>query len=490
MSPHQRPSKVRDFEDGQSNNFQDVETDMDGVGKCLQYPDPTPLASKLRLNDDVEDPLWMRSTRRPAVSRSSNFGMMGPPPTPAPKAARDPNVSVEEDVDDIPTRAEDTLKTNRNYLSPLSRSGSYTASNYTVNTDGLAIAPQAARQSMDMADSPSPVNIPPPPPKVVTWETTRLKGTWKLEKLKGPASHFPSHLLKILEHWHETNGIEPPPCFWTGKINGLRKWGNFKVFGREGDEHDMSIFKISCSTPRRTYCVVILHSENEADVFIDYSDVRTVKGNDFVRYECHFLTPWHGARYGFERQDSAIHVWSDPHRKIEFCTSWFDGRDSVAQGSRTRGKGKNPYPAVPMTPTLGEQHRSYSFNSTGSAMSASSSKKPVPDADSDEEGIVAPTRVKRALFTPTSIRFKLFSQFPPQARILAFNDCISSEEIFKRAREFYSESEMSREMGLLCKIPGEAQLRYIGAGCADEFDILCEDIRDFRCASPVSAQLR
>ncbi|KAJ5930510.1 hypothetical protein N7466_006003 [Penicillium verhagenii] len=417
---------------------------------------------------------------------------------------------MEENVNDIPVRAEDALRTKRKYLSPFSRSGTYTASNYKVNTDRLPILSrfavnvdelatrvQPARQLMDMANLPfvtceqsketglfeikkSPFNVPRRVPKSVIWESPRVKGKWRMEREKGPATHFPTHLLDILEHWHENNGVEPPPCFWKGQIEGTKKWGNFKVFDREGEEHEISIIRVSCTAPRyRTYCIILLHSEDEADVFIDYSDTRTIKANDQVRYDCQFLTAWHGARHGFERLDCAIHVWAEPGRKIHFCPSWFDRRDSVAQGFRTRARGRSPYPAVPMTPTPGDQHGGYyTFNSIGSKISASSSKKPVPDADSDEEGIVAPTLpLNRSLFSPTSIRFKLFSEASPHERVFCFNNPISSDAIFKKAREFLPEAEMSRGMGLLCKVPGQAQIRYIGEGCADEFDILCEDIR-------------
>ncbi|KAJ6114914.1 hypothetical protein N7486_000692 [Penicillium sp. IBT 16267x] len=312
-------------------------------------------------------------------------------------------------------------------------------------------------------------------PQILTFSPTRSAGLWKIQKHRGPAKCFPRHLLEVLDEWHEEHPFEAPSCQWKGRPDRTQKWENFKIFDQEGDEHEVSLFKITVTRPKyRSYNIMILYSENAPEVFVDCATncrPTNMRGSGF---QGQYVVAWLGLTRGFENDNCAIWVWAPKGADIPFSSRWFARQK---QDKRPRSI-KIEKDSNPITPTKITPSRPVTFFSPDlDDMPTPYSVKQLVEDESDEEGIVVPTRVRRNIFSPPSIRFKLLSDTSPNVRIFPFNDQTDSNAIFKKAREFYQDVKMSQEMALLCKVPGQEELRYIGEGCADEFDILCDDIK-------------
>lgn len=76
-----------------------------------------------------------------------------------------------------------------------------------------------------------------------------------------------------------------------------------------------------------------------------------------------------------------------------------------------------------------------------------------------------------------NVQFKLLSCNQSIVRVSPMAGCIVYT-LFQKAREFYQNAEADGGMVLHLKMPGIAQERYIRESYKEEFDILCEDVKN------------
>ncbi|KAJ5639626.1 uncharacterized protein N7484_007488 [Penicillium longicatenatum] len=410
-------------------------------------------------------------------------------PLPALKPKRTADVTMRDVFHDIPMLAQDELKQKHSARALTHDSDALTEIDDAIKHDGVSppstqlvttpqhfLDPHAPRVSYEPSESTGLFEIREQPsmasqsPPSLTFSPIRSAGRWKINKYRGPANCFPAHLLQVLDEWHEENPLEAPPCHWKGRTEGTQKWENFRVFDQEADEHEVSIFKITVTRPKyRTYNLMILHSDNAPEVFVDCATHCRPTNMRGTGFQGHYVVAWLGLTKGYENDNCAIWVWAPEGTEIPFNSGWFDKRPR----SMKIEKGSSPITPARTTP----RHPATFHHSDPDNMLTQYSEKQSVQHVWVEEGVVAPSRVRQNLSPITSIRFKLLSDTSPNVRIFSFNDRIDSTDIFKKAREFYQDVEISRKLALLCKVPGQEELRYIGEGCADEFDILCDDIK-------------
>ncbi|KAJ5910021.1 hypothetical protein N7504_004664 [Penicillium tannophilum] len=404
------------------------------------------------------------------------------------------DVTMKDAIDDTSMLAQDVLEKSRADRASTHDSDALTEIDDAIKHYGVGppytqmvttpehfLDPHAPRVSYELFEKTGLSEIKESPSKAsrflqtFTFSPTRSPGNWKIQKYRGPAKCLPLHLLEVLDEWHQNNPLEAPPCQWKGRTEGTQKWENFKIFDQEGDEHEVSIFKITVTRPKfRMYNLMILHSENAPEVFVDYATNCRPPNMRGTGFQGLYVVAWLGLAQGFENENCAIWVWAPEGTDVLFRPGWFTLEKRKKQPRSIKIE-KSP---APITPRKNTSSCPLTFHSPDSdTIPAPYSVKQGIKYESDEEGVVASTRVCRKLFSPPSIRFKLRSDTSPNVRIFAFNDQTDSRAVFNKAREFYQDKDFFREMALLCKVPGQEELRYIGEGCEDEFDLLCDDIK-------------
>ncbi|KAJ5538173.1 hypothetical protein N7494_007652 [Penicillium frequentans] len=453
-----------------------------------------------RLQNDKES-LSVTKSSSSSVSPLSEFNeeglvteMKSPLHSPAFVPEQTADVTMKDVIDDTSMLPQDGLARNRADRASTHDSDALTEiddaikhydvgppSTQMVSTPEHFLDPHAPRVSYELFEKTGLFEIKETPSKAsrslqtFTFSPTRSPGNWKIQKYRGPAKCLPLHLLEVLDEWHQNNPLEAPPCQWKGRTEGTQKWENFKIFDHEGDEHEVSIFKITVTRPKfRSYNVMVLHSENAPEVFVDCATNCRPPNMRGTGFQGLYVVAWLGLTQGFENDNCAIWVWAPEGTDIPFRPGWFTPETRNKQPRSI----KIEKSSTQITPRKNTPSRPVTFYSPESdTMPAPHSGKQGIKYESDEEGIVASTRVCRNLFSPPSIRFKLRSDNSPNVRIFAFNDQTDSRAVFNKAREFYQDKDYFREMALLCKVPGQEELRYIGEGCEDEFDLLCDDIK-------------
>lgn len=420
--------------------------------------------------------------------------MRSPLRSPALKPKQTADVTMRDVIDDTHMLAQDELKKKRANRASTHDSDALTEIDDAIKHDDMSppstqlvttpehfLDPHAPRVSYELSEKTGLFEIKETPIKalrsaqIFTFLPTCSPGRWKMQNYRGPAKCIPTHLLEVLDEWHQENPTDAPPCQWKGRTEGTQKWDNFRIFDQEGDEHEVSIFKITITRPKhRAYNLMILHSENAPEVFVDCAANCRPTNMRGTGFQGQYVVAWLGLTQGFENENCAIWVWAPEGTDIPFSPGWFtlEKRDKQPRSIKIE-KGSTPITPQKITPS-----RPVTFYSPDSdTMPAPYSGKQSIKYESDEEGVVASTRVCRNIFPPPLIRFKLRSDTSPNVRIFAFNDQTDSRAIFNKAREFYQDKDFFREMALLCKVPGQEELRYIGEGCDDEFDILCDDLK-------------
>ncbi|KAJ5772246.1 hypothetical protein N7520_002775 [Penicillium odoratum] len=481
---------MSDSQQLQSDLWLTVETAYNGLAEICAQTSP----KKRRLNDGESLPI--KKTTSDTDSNLSEvpetFGDLTPWLSPVQKPDQTADMAIRDAAPVMPTVAQEDLGTEHAFRASTDNSDATTEIDDAIKHDGVSppsdqlvatkehfVDPDAPLVCYELSEKTGLFEIKETPIKsfqlsnFVTWTPSRVKGTWRIQKYRGPAEFFPAHLLTVLEEWHQEYPLEAPPCQWKGRSEGAQ-WVNFKIFDHDGDEHDISIFKVTISHPKaRKYNMTILHSENAPEVFVDCAMQCRPMNFKVSGCQCQYVFAWLGLIEGYENDSCAIRVWGPEGTDIDFKSRWF-GPD---QGKRAKSVKTDKHPN-PATPIKGPSRRSAKlYNSDSDTMPTPYSLKQRVEYDSDEEGVVAHDPVRKILFSPPSIRFKLLSENSPNVRIFSFNEQMDSGQIFKKAREFYQDIKAPSEMALLCKVPGQQELRYIGEGCDDEFDILCDDIK-------------
>ncbi|KAJ5114797.1 hypothetical protein NUU61_000556 [Penicillium alfredii] len=326
-------------------------------------------------------------------------------------------------------------------------------------------------------------------------------------RVVGPNLPFPSRIAQILKIWHGKYPEIQPPC--SSKHTRASTWGPFRVFDRDGEEYDLSVYRITVRFIKRfSYYITILHSENGPEELVTNSSLlpslRGFNHGSGGRY----LVAWLDVEEKFESEACAIRVWG---RKddvdIVFSPQMFDNaadgdiqpvqllgwdippaNPEVQQGTRLvidlcdeSDDNMDISPSSPHTPYSPEHIRtnrsqnSDDPNKTPTRQSRKLHKTELDSGNMEELGL----DVRRRLLVTPRVRFKMFSDTSGRVRYFPSEGCTVAM-FFKRAKEFYKGVDMSAPFAVLCKVPGLEGIRYLGEGCEDEFRILLDDIK--RCA--------
>lgn len=87
-----------------------------------------------------------------------------------------------------------------------------------------------------------------------------------------------------------------------------------------------------------------------------------------------------------------------------------------------------------------------------------------------------------------SARVRLLSEESDHARVFSLDGC-DIKSLFGKAREFFGVKDPEKEISLVCRAPGLGSRRYIGEDCADEFSLLCHDVRKLSIAERGSIEI-
>ncbi|KAJ6157582.1 hypothetical protein N7470_005174 [Penicillium chermesinum] len=354
---------------------------------------------------------------------------------------------------------------------------------------------------------------------------------WRIERVFGPDKPFPTHLLAQLDEWHSRSPEESPPSALKVLRSTLDKWFPFKVFNFDGDEYELSAYKVAykrIGVPAKgtAYTMLVLHSENgfenetekelRNDVFVGLiqnpPSVRNVKQN----WRATFLVIWLGLKsnFSFEHQVCAAKVSkinADDESGIKFRAGMFGHSGTITNSSRvcSRLTGSSQPSSPRVTPekalvqgASSQKDGLLSFESPaspyhgvalGSPMEMASAARltlpetppdpyeathdshiPVNLSKSGNLGCGPSTKQRETKVDLGSIRFKLLSSNSNKARHFPANGC-NVESFFKKAQDFFGNMQ-TEEAGLWCKIPGAGEERYLGKGCQEEFEMLCRDV--------------
>lgn len=328
------------------------------------------------------------------------------------------------------------------------------------------------------------------------------EGDYISTHVMGPITVFPAYLSPTVKKWHLESPDEKPPWAVRIPMSGIRAWGNFKIFTRDGDECQISVHRIDARAPGHIkflhYNAMILHSESSYDQFVGISSCRPPSGRVNARLNPiygQYLIGWNGERGEWEDQVAAVRIsnakGSTIQAELVFRPALFDHAD------------RNIKPCRGINNPKGASSRLASNDST--ADSIQRAPKPQarrrrvtdgPQFDSGQGVFMDPLKRRRVTVDPNgSPTLQLQSQgvgrrlfYNPDVRIkfsaaenvrqFPLGDCDVSS-LFEKARQFYGAMKIptGTNWGLSCKIDGMEEARFIGEGCKDEWDILCKDVR-------------
>ncbi|KAJ5288658.1 hypothetical protein N7478_001688 [Penicillium angulare] len=459
---------------------------------------------------EADDPPRNNETR-PSVGNPNIQGMLNYFRMTSCTKTSNPTVEI-EDIMEEETRSSDSPKTAKDLLAAFQAKPSVnkfkpateidddmkdpdTSVSQSASTQEKDYSPGASRVSYVMSEETGLFEIQetqgePLSPSDLNHSSREItKSNLVTKQLRGPKCKLGDELQDILLEWHQQNPSDPPPCQWKGRWDGTKKWDNFRVFNRDKEEYEVSIYKIRLKHAKSgTYLVSVLQSEYGPDVLSGISTEHRPNLKS-TGYQGDFITAWLGPKDGWEKEPSAIHVWAPEKTKVEYQAKWFD----LEQGSKVALYKAQKYatksPKSPVTPKTPSPAMVKSISSESDELSTPCKKKVKRriDSDSDSEDVVGPTtRVCRRLFSPSSIRFKLTSSNSLTVRMFPFDEKTDVGALFNKTCQFYRDVCWTSERALLCQVPGEEELRYVGLEDEDEFALLCDDIKrlSIRAESP------
>ncbi|KAJ5372673.1 hypothetical protein N7517_004679 [Penicillium concentricum] len=452
-----------------------------------------------------------------------------------------PTLSDLTDIDEAllegptdPVHVSQSISPGTHFISPTAPRVSY-----HVSASGEVIITEEAQTAVSAApDLESRPTLPPafisfdrvakglsPKSKASPTTATKQAPSLAVERIIGPKQPIPGRILELLEEWHEDAPDTEHPAALTGRAPST--WKNFQVFNEDGDESELSIFQISLKGQSRrnvTYRIMILHAQNGPEDLVVYGNPRPkLKGPSGKGTRGLYLIDWLEIEQKGEVQACGIKLWRMDEKGITFSPHMFDdGRKCTRLPGandifNTRVSSSTPKKQIESNEDIDEAESNPSeppYSPLRSKRQISTNTKAETDDEYRTPGISFPTWEKNSWPGPTSenherfyplgspwrpsqkrrrgtvgsiasndeptisIRYKLMSDVSDQVRIFKTDD---AKIVFQKAREFYK--SLDKRTGLLCTVPGVPGVRYVGEGCADEFDILQEDIR--KTPSPV-----
>ncbi|KAJ5692316.1 hypothetical protein N7462_001739 [Penicillium macrosclerotiorum] len=324
-------------------------------------------------------------------------------------------------------------------------------------------------------------------------QDNKLFGFWSLSQNKKP---FPETL------WPEVHKYEMQPT--SSQLPFHRylshtNYGDSQVFDEDGDEHFYVTYQMvtgqdSISRRRKiqTYYICVVFFENGPPKFV--KDVpkatcfqKRIRENQWYHelggsVDGKYLVAWSSERGCFEKRICAVRVWNSLGTRLSFDKRMFDHAAKISKESRispcdensvhTDEKSRKRSSTSVVTKSNGKAAVNFELSPS---LALHPSKKIKMEQYADE---ISPFSKPTAtlLFGEPEIKFKFISETSNSVRVIKVhgNDI---ESVFKKAREFYKEMDLPSELALLCKVPGMEGQRFIGEGCQDELDSLCDDIK-------------
>jgi hypothetical protein len=437
-----------------------------------------------------------------------------------------PTSSELTDIDDAiprdqmdPAPESQLITTDTHFIDPVAPRVSYQVSSdgvVTIEEQIQAISP-VIHQS-----SPSPCVTTPSFERYMSQNNTpklpgcpRVPPSLAFERIMGSKNYIPARILQTLENWHATHpGRTEHPC--AIKKRAPSTWDNFKVFDEDADEHELSIFQISVKGPGRKtarYHILVLHSENGPDELVIFDQSRPKAARICKGKYGMYLLAWIEAEEEWEDQACAIKLWRTDKEEIIFTPQMFEtSKRSSVSASTISSKalragldinntdnddGKNDESSSPDIPLMYSRSQIANDKQAIKWAQKRNDKDESPTISGDHSHVLGSPfmfsghQTKRAKHNPEEqdtmqaairfsttqvqnrrslIRFKLLSADKVQVRYFDTDD---AKAFFKKVREFFNPTPA----GLLCTYPGLDCVRYIGAGCVDEFNILLDGIR-------------
>lgn len=177
------------------------------------------------------------------------------------------------------------------------------------------------------------------------WSNDQNRISYELQDL---GRGFSKSVGDDIAQWHDLHPGNIPP--WAS-TRGNKLPPSYKVFDRDGGEHEISEIKVSVQprqpdphTPRQRkfhYKILILHSENGPDELVTVinrrksdREKRIALGVDSFKIVDTFLVAWMGPTEGFEPEPFAVVVESVDGRTIKFRPGWFDNAPRASPRKR------------------------------------------------------------------------------------------------------------------------------------------------------------
>ncbi|KAK4863888.1 hypothetical protein LT330_010369 [Penicillium expansum] len=427
--------------------------------------------------------------------------------------------SVLQDATDPPAMAQS------HFINPIAPRVSY-----IVSASGEVIITEDTKTSNPATSAPVPRSSPPAaflsfdrlaqglPPKPISSPTTTTihPPSLAVERIMGPKQPIPAQILDLLEEWHEDSPYTEHPSALTGRAPST--WKNFKTFSDDGDECELSLFRISLKGQTRrnvTYLIMILHAQNGPEDLVVYGQPRPkfrgllTKGTKGL-----YLLDWLELESKGEVQACGLKLWRTDEKKISFSASMFDegrkctrfpGSNDIFNARLSNSTPKKQTDAnednedadsisseAPFSPS--RSRRQASTSSPNKAAKQNKERTPITSRPSWDKGISPvptfdsrdqprslerpwkPQKRRRSTWSSNEeasapMRYKLLSDASDHVRVFKTDD---AKVLFEKAREFYK--GLDKRTGLLCTVSGLEGVRYVGEGCLDEFDVLQEDI--------------
>ncbi|KAL2867037.1 uncharacterized protein BJX67DRAFT_111603 [Aspergillus lucknowensis] len=308
---------------------------------------------------------------------------------------------------------------------------------------------------------------------------------------------FPPALKTLLEAWHEVKGKELPPCRFS-----VRKDRNTitKAYDRQGSEVQMAEFHV---TSPASYGVLVARHQDNSYKLVASLFPGTRKYGSYYR-------AWLGVEKGFEQEASIVRrfgtatsgevvyrpeAWpalTELLKKDHQKTSELETGEPPLSGPRKRVATRGS-PAEACAKKHQPNQRWDSSSGSGETDSSEDSDVDEDTDDSDDEKSEAKAHRKPLTLSTKNnkppaqstkrpeLRFKLtFFKFRVQnVREFPVDECRTGQELFKKARDFFSIFDSSLQVQVLsCQIASRPDQHYIFAGSEGEFNLLVRQARD------------
>lgn len=312
----------------------------------------------------------------------------------------------------------------------------------------------------------------------------------------GDSESLTDKVIHDLRKWHETHHDRYPPISTIVAVLYGRAAQSSVYYDEEGDKLKISGFSVDVSNQdpdvhwyKMHYAIRLLYLPGQPGVPVTFSpSIPEYPG----RLSWGFT--WNTEKHSFDPKPFAVRMYASASADVRIEVD-----DLFKPYYFKLAEGKYWIREDLEMKTLGKIYKGKKAESNRGAGGLSKSNLPFetysefsePDSDSWraakrlkmedlENSLVlresSPSDMKAMPKLLASARVKLVSEESDRERVFFLDEC-NAKTLFQKAREFFGIKDTSKEIFLICKVPGIKSRRYIGEDCLDEFDILCHDVR-------------